>query len=330
MAYNKIAYTNAERELARRKEKAESDTAKRFAQVAELSPELRKIDEMMKYSIMNLTKVIFEDKSAAHTKLETIRAEHENGVRLRERILRENGLPTDYLNTKYACEICRDTGFDGVNRCECFKKLINKFTVDELNKSANLPDCDFDHFSLSFYSGKTEGGHDIRSIMSNYLKTAADYAEHFSQTSDSLLIYGNTGLGKTHISLAIAKKVIEKGYSAVYNSIINLLNSISREKFDRNQNDGSETERAVLEADLLVIDDLGSEYDTPYLESIIYNIINTRMNLSKPTIINCNLNNFEELREHYSDRIVSRIGNYYKRMHFAGADIRQMKRKNLS
>jgi DNA replication protein DnaC len=330
MAYNKTAYTNAERELARRKERAEAAAAAHFAEVAALCPELRQIDEMMKQSIMSLTKLIFEDKNAAHAKIETIRTEHENGVRLRERILRENGFPSDYLDTKYVCEKCHDSGFTDGIRCECFINLINKYTLDELNKSANLPECEFGHFSTSYYSGKTRSGYDIRTIMENYMKSAVDYAEHFTQSADSLLIYGKTGLGKTHISLSIAKKVIEKGYSVAYNSIINLLNSISREKFDRSLPDGSDTEKAVLDVDLLVIDDLGSEYDTPYLESIIYNIVNTRMNLGKPTIINCNLENFDELRERYSDRVVSRIAAYYKRMHFVGADIRQLRRKNLS
>jgi DNA replication protein DnaC len=160
--------------------------------------------------------------------------------------------------------------------------------------------------------------------MSNNYKVAVRYADNFDFGADSLLIYGKTGLGKTHISLSIAKRVIEKGYTVAYNSIINFLNEISKEKYGKSAQ-GIDTEREIIDVDLLVIDDLGAEHNTPYLESIIYNIINTRMNLQKPTIVNCNLDKLQELRERYYDRIVSRLTNYYKRLHFGGADIRRFR-----
>ncbi|MDR0987526.1 MAG: ATP-binding protein [Ruminococcus sp.] len=327
MSFNKTAYEKAERELLRRKEAAETAQLTRFDEVAARSGELVQIDKIMKSHILNLTKMLLQKGDDLTKKLEKIKAEYEHGSEIKRKILIEHGYPDDYLNIKYSCEHCSDSGFVDGLRCDCFLKLINKYAAEELNRSANLPDCDFGHFSTSFYSGKTETGHDIKMVMENNYKAALKYANEFSENSDSLLIYGKTGLGKTHISLSIAKRVIEKGYSVAYNSIINLLGEINKEKFQRADDPTADTERDAVNVDLLVIDDLGSEHNTPYAESILYNIINSRMNLKKPTIINCNLDDFEDLRDRYNDRIVSRIAAFYKRMRFVGSDIRQIKRK---
>jgi DNA replication protein DnaC len=327
MSYNKIAYDNAERELKRRADASEDEAKARFEKACELSPELVNVDRKLKQNILEMTGLVFAKRETAIAKTAQIKAELEKGNELKEKILWEMGLPKDYLRVKYSCPNCSDTGFvDGV-RCECFIRLIGKYTADELNRSANLPDCDFSHFSTKYYKGKTEKGIDIAAVMENNYKAAVKYADDFGLNSDSLLIYGKTGLGKTHISLAIAKRIIEKGFSAVYCSVGNLIDDVSREKYSKNDDLKANIESEIINVDLLVIDDLGAEHTTSYTESILYNIINSRMNLNKPTIINCNLDDFDDLTNRYNDRIVSRIANYYKRMRFIGSDIRQIKRK---
>jgi DNA replication protein DnaC len=327
MSYNKIAYANAERELKRRAADAEESAKERFEEAIIKAPELAEIDRAFKSHIMDMTKLIFTNRSDASEKIDKIKAELDKGNALKAEILHEAGLPEDYLKVRYTCEKCSDTGFVGDVRCECFIKLIGKFSADELNRTANLPKCDFAHFSTSLYSGKTKGGLDISKIMENNYKTALKYANEFKIDSDSLFIYGKTGLGKTHISLAIAKRVLEKGFSVVYCSVANIVEDIRKERFG-NSIDAS-IEQGLIDVDLLVLDDLGAEHVSSYTESILYNIINSRMNLQKPTIINCNfdLEDFNELTDRYNDRIVSRITAYYKRMRFVGSDIRQIKRK---
>jgi DNA replication protein DnaC len=327
MEFNKIAYEKAERELLRRKIKAEESAKLHFEQVAAISPEFVQIDNTMKSQIKKLTMMIFQKNQDASLNIERIKSEYQYADSIKKKIISENGFADDYISVKYNCGICNDTGFVDGKRCSCFLHLINEFAIDELNKYANLPNCDFKHFNLSYYSGTTKEGNDIHGIMANNYKSAKKYADNFTQNCESLLLYGNTGLGKTHLSLAIAKRVIEKGYSVAYNSIINYLNEISKEKYGRSADPSADTERELIKVDLLVIDDLGSEHNTSFFESIIYNIINTRMNLSKPTIINCNLEKFDDLRAIYDDRLVSRIGAYYKRLQFVGSDIRQIKRK---
>jgi DNA replication protein DnaC len=155
MSFNKNAYENAERELFRRKERAETAQITRFDEIAARSPEILQIDKLMKSHIMNLTKLMFQKSDDVSAKLEKIKAEYEHGDKIKRRILAENGYADDYLNIKYSCEKCSDSGFVDGYRCECFLRLINKFAAEELNRSANLPDCDFAHFSTTFYQGKT-------------------------------------------------------------------------------------------------------------------------------------------------------------------------------
>ena len=140
-------------------------------------------------------------------------------------------------------------------------------------------------------------------------------------------MYGKTGLGKTHLSLAVANRVLEKGYSVIYDSIINILQKIEREHFSRDHN--YETLDLVMKTDLLILDDLGTEYESQFYSSTIYNIINTRLNSGKPTIINTNLE-LSVIRRRYDERVVSRITGVYRCMEFKGEDVRfQLKQKEL-
>ena len=160
--------------------------------------------------------------------------------------------------------------------------------------------------------------------MSEILEYCKCYAEDFSPDSESLYMHGATGLGKTHLSLAIANVVAEKGFRVIYDSAQNLLSSLEKEKFS--YSNSGEREKEVLECDLLIIDDLGSEFSTQFTTAAVYNIVNTRNNRSKPVIISTNLTD-TELEAKYSQRITSRIIGEYVSLLFIGRDIRQLKNK---
>jgi len=135
-------------------------------------------------------------------------------------------------------------------------------------------------------------------------------------------MHGATGLGKTHLSLAIANVVAEKGYRVIYDTAHNILSSLEREKFSYSNT--GEREKEILDCDLLIIDDLGSEFSTQFTVAAIYNIVNTRINRSKPVIISTNLTE-KELEEKYTQRVTSRIIGNYVSLLFIGKDIRQIK-----
>ena len=155
--------------------------------------------------------------------------------------------------------------------------------------------------------------------MANIFEFAKDYAQNFKKNSDNLLFLGGVGLGKTHLSLSIINVVTEKGFGVIYDSAQNLFNKIEKEHFS--YSGSSEIIDAVLSCDLLVIDDLGTEFITPFTVSQFYNIINSRINSGLPTIINSNLD-FSEIQEKYTPRVLSRIMGNYKIKKFMGDDIR--------
>jgi DNA replication protein DnaC len=196
-----------------------------------------------------------------------------------------------------------------------------------MNENAQLRLSTFQQFSLDYYRGKqNEQGEECYFTMQRIYQVCRKYAAEFSTESPSLLFYGKTGLGKTHLSLAIAAEVLGNGYEVVYDSIINLLQQVEREHFGRDKSE-VDTLYLLLHVDLLILDDLGTEFDSPFYVSTVYNIINTRINRGLPTIINTNLD-LLSIRRRYEERIVSRLFAVYECMHFEGADIRLLKKKN--
>ena len=150
-------------------------------------------------------------------------------------------------------------------------------------------------------------------------------AESPGNAYNPLFIYGGAGLGKTHLSLAIANQVLRRGYSVLYDSVINFLRQVEREHFGRASGD-DDTLELLLSCDLLILDDLGTEFHSQFYQSTIYNIINTRMNRNRPTIISTNLN-YDEISHQYDERITSRIYTNYNCYQFVGQDVRVLKRQ---
>ena len=235
------------------------------------------------------------------------------------KILAEYGYPEDYLDMHYTCPKCCDRGYNGSKFCDCFKTICGKLAADELNKNSQLSLSSFDSFSLTYYSGENY------SAMKKILEYTMQYAATFTPDSKSILMFGQTGLGKTHLSLAIANKVLEKGYGVIYDSAINILRSIEKEHFSHDHS--SEMIDLVMDTDLLILDDLGTEYETPFYNATIYNIINTRLNRRKPSIISTNLD-FSGISRRYDKRVMSRIISEYSCLEFKGEDVRLQKRKN--
>lgn len=216
------------------------------------------------------------------------------------------------------CSKCNDSGYIGTKLCDCVLKRAKELSFKALSAQMPIEYCNFDNFSLDYYADPED-----KAAMKKILEFSKNYAAELTPNSKSLLFFGGTGLGKTHLSIAIAAKAIEKGIGAVYASAQNLLNRLEKEHFSYN----SETPILddVLECDLLIMDDLGAEFSTAFSGSVIYNIINTRLLSGKPTVISTNLT-LEELGEKYTPRVASRIIGCYNIKKFCGCDVRQQKR----
>ncbi len=209
------------------------------------------------------------------------------------KVLTLAGYPEDYLDTPFTCPLCRDTGFDQKGeRCVCYQKLVRELTAQEFNKNSPMKSCSFEDFKLEYYP---EGA---RENMGKVLLFCRRYSQDFSLSSPSLLMMGATGLGKSHLSLSIAGEVVKKGYMVLNGSVQDLFGAVQSEYYGRGQSDIS-TMDSMRQADLLVLDDLGSEYDTPFQNSTLFSILNYRLEQQKPTIISTNLS-FQDIQRRYS------------------------------
>ncbi len=257
--------------------------------------------------------------------IEAIRRDYENFVREKKQLLTSHGYPEDYCDIKYHCSKCSDTGYVGIDICECLKKELVTASLESSGLYSLVQTQSFETFSLDYYKDAD------RVYMEKNLSMLKEFANTFSPgKSDSFIFLGATGLGKTHLSSATAQEIIKKGYYVVYESAIKVFEDYEEWKFGSRYNtDAAYEYEKYEECDLLIIDDLGCEMTNQFILSCLYNIINQRMIRHKSTIISTNLPR-EELRKRYSDRIISRILGDYKPLIFRGADVREQKiRKNL-
>ena len=227
------------------------------------------------------------------------------------------------FSPKPNCALCNDTGLINGQYCECVKRIARNMLFKELEKEMPIADQRFENFDLAFYPDTTDGnGVNPRRVMSEILNGAKKYCADFNGDGKSMLFMGGVGLGKTHISLSIAAEIAAKGYHVVYGSAQNLFSRAEKEHFSYSET--RERTDELFNADLLVIDDLGTEFLGAFTQSFFYNLINTRILQKKATIINTNLS-FREIEERYTARISSRFIGEYKMIKFYGDDIRLQK-----
>lgn len=220
------------------------------------------------------------------------------------------------------CPVCKDEGKVSGKFCQCVKFRARALMAEELGSEMPLDSSTFQNFSLEFYSDKAENGVTPKKRMTQIFKSCVEFANNFGKETKNLLFLGEAGLGKTHLSLAIVNEVLLKGFEAVYSPAGALFDRLEKEHFAYT---GSEDFLdTVLNCDLLVIDDLGTEFSTQFTQSTVYNIINTRILKGKSTILSTNLT-LEEIKNAYNPRVCSRLVGNYDVKQFAGDDIRLKK-----
>ena len=302
---NKMILNMALEEIHRRRNMAKAENNMHFEEINRNIPEIGEINSQLAKTGMEILGIIKNGENVTE-KIEDLKRKNNQAQSIVKKLLREKGYPEDYLQIKYTCDKCFDTGFINYDRCDCLKKLIANITAREMNKNSQINLCSFDTFNIDYYQGSdAETTKKYREIMTKIYRYCKKYADNFSPDSDNILMFGRTGLGKTHLSLAIANEVLQKGYNVLYDSSLNYLHQIEKEYFGKDQS-GNDTLSVLMSSELLILDDFGTEFDKSFYVSTIYNIINTRLNRGLPTIISTNLN-YEEMLERYGERICSRL-----------------------
>ncbi len=286
-------------------------------------PELYKIDSELAASASLISREVLSRKGDFATALGKIKERNNLLTQKKQELLSQNGFSKDFLDIKYSCKKCNDSGFVDAMPCECLIEAIN--SIEAKKEICSGEANPFDTFDLKYYP-ETLNNIPCKSIMQSIFENCKQYSEEFSLSSPNLLLFGGTGIGKTHISLAIAKTVQQKGFNVVYMSAPDLFTSLEKQRF--NQETPEQSIENILSCDLLVIDDLGAEFATSFTVSALYNIVNTRILEEKPTIITANLTP-SEISQRYSDRIASRLLGCYEHLRFCGNDIRILKKKGL-
>ncbi len=320
MTYSKKVYQKAINILQHRRDNALMEQQERTNAAIEKIPQLADIQMKLSRIGYNISTLLFRDENprekVAQLKEESLKLQNE-----KRRLLKENGFDEDALAIKYTCSVCNDSGFVNERMCNCHRELLKEIERDNLRRFAPVDDCTFNSFNTEYYPAQAmENGVSPREKAQKILESCRTYAQGFNSHAASILFMGGTGLGKTHLSLAIANVVINKGYSVVYGTAQNILSDLQNESFGRYEN-LDYTEREVLAADLLIIDDLGTEFKNQFSVACLYNIINTRILKKKPTIISTNFS-YDDLERDYNQRITSRIAGVYITLVLEGNDIR--------
>ncbi len=247
-----------------------------------------------------------------------MRSEHEALRARRDAILTAAGYPADYTDIHYRCEACSDTGFFGTNMCTCMRQELILAGYESSGIASLMERQSFDSFTLGYYTGAD------RESMARNVEMLKSFADGFStRCSENYLLIGGTGLGKTHLSTSVARAVIDGGFDVVYDTAQGMFSVFEANRFGKSESD-TEAEERYFTCDLLIIDDLGTEMTNQFTVSCLYNIINSRVNNRRATMINTNLSS-AELRARYADRITSRLFGEFRPLLFSGKDIRAQK-----
>lgn len=331
MGYAKEIYHLAQQELDRRREHAQRTAAQHRDELNEKIPELRQIERELASTGLDAARAAILGKEDTAAQIEALRVKNLSLQKRRGELLMKAGFSADFLAVHYTCEKCQDTGFVAQTRCTCMEQLLQRLAYERVSDGSGIENCRFDNFYLDYYSAQPgEGGRIPRRVMEKILRSCREYAQGFSappkaNASESLLFRGNTGLGKTHLSLSIAYEVIQKGFGVYYASCQRLMDRLQTQQFHRDPTDSTDYLQMALGCDLLVLDDLGAEFSTSFSIAALQNLINTRLVENRPTIISTNLDT-QQLGDRYGERVVSRLLCAYQPYPFCGEDIRKQKR----
>lgn len=317
MAFNRENISRVRAEYATRRQAAAEESDARKKRLYREIPSLAALDREISSIGVRVMQAAVSGQNVEAV-VAAMRRDHEALRQQRCSLLEANGYPGDYTDIRYRCEKCMDTGFVGTRMCSCMRNELVLLGYERSGIGSLMQTQSFDTFNMDYYTG------DARQSMEANVRALLSFSENFSdRRGDSWLLIGATGLGKTHLSTSVARRVIEQGWDVVYDTAQDMFSAYETERFGRGGTDGGDTEK-YLSCDLLILDDLGTEMTNTFTVSCLYNLINHRLNHHRSTVLSTNLTH-SELRARYADRITSRIFGEFRPLLFRGKDIRAQK-----
>ena len=245
----------------------------------------------------------------------------------RDALLAASGRSPQALEPKFTCPLCQDTGVAQGKTCQCVRREMQRLRREEIEAMSSLSVTRFDTMKLDYYPNTRDPqtGRSVRQYMAELLADLQDYAAAFDLDSENLMFTGNAGLGKTHAALAVAGSALEKGYDVIYISSPDFFSRVETLHFG---SDPAGEKDALLEtvtgADLLILDDLGTEFNSSFVISTLYSLLNDRLGRRRPTILTTNITDGALLEKLYTEKVASRISAFVP-YRFLGDDIRLKK-----
>ena len=334
MGYEAAVLRRAAKRLAQRRRDREERQERRRREICAQLPRVAEIDRELKGTIYQIIAASLREGRDPAPSIKVIRDRNLDLQAEKARLLTEHGWPADALDDKPACPRCGDTGWVGASMCSCLRQLCAQEQIAELSKLLDLGEQSFDTFSLDFYSPLPWPGEELspRENMEFILEVCSNYARKFGKFYfHNLFLTGAPGLGKTFLSACIARTVSEQGFSVVYDTAVNVFARFEEQKFARDREEAGEAKdetRRYLGCDLLILDDLGSELTTPFVQSALYTLINSRLSSDRRTVISSNLS-MDQVRQRYTPQIASRLEGEYRVLPFYGDDIRLLRKGQL-
>ncbi|MDE7055624.1 MAG: ATP-binding protein [Oscillospiraceae bacterium] len=311
------------------KERRAAQLERRTEEIYRRVPAVQAIDRQLQATAARIVLAAFEQDGDPDAALK--RLEEGNLALQRERaeLLVGAGYPYNYLDDGPACQICQDTGFlpDGAP-CRCLAAYYTREQNRRLSKLLDLGSQSFETFSLAWYPTQVwqEYGCSPQDNMKMVLELCQGYAHSFPKMGN-LLFTGAPGLGKTFLSACIARDVGERGFSVVYDTAGHVFQQFESGKFGRENPFEEDPDREInrcLNCDLLIMDDVGTEMLTSFVQSAFYRIVNDRLLSGRRTVLSSNLS-LDELGRRYGAAVLSRINGEYQVLRFFGKDIRLLK-----
>lgn len=309
--------------------------ARQAASRALLSNRQKEIEQVLPAYTALRAQIIENSMNFARTSLfstesngaEELRRQNEELSKKKEALLVANGYPADYLSPVYTCKDCQDTGMIGEERCHCFKQAVVDLLYAQSNVAAIIKEENFDTFSFDYYNDtviEPKTKLTPRQNIKRIYDTCQNFVTNFDLEFNNLLFYGNSGLGKTFLSHCIAKELLGTAHTVLYLTAYELFDILGKAMYDEDEGFAASGEH-ILDCDLLIIDDLGTELATAFTMSRLNLCINERFLNRRATIISTNFG-VQELADHYGERNFSRIFSSYTPLRFFGEDIRLKKK----